>query len=640
MRTERELENELINYIQAKRELFIIDRQKEIESFVNSVNPVLFKNKEFSHKELQEGLFDLNLFDQELFVINLLEKINIKDSIDAIRNQNQREVILFEIFKKLLCEDMFIRPSIWYSKTLYLKIIENNNKVTRENLSAYTLFDRKWYNDYYLLNDEYKDRPEEHFIKHGEINGLNPSAWMTSKEYTKIKKKYGNIGDFFDANFSEIYESELMPIAIKFFEVKIFLNGLNIHSLGVLINETHEDLKIAMKKIMPEYLFSSIGLFFRQLGIKEIPIPEWFVLEDFLEVNTDVPNTGISSVFATYIIEYIHQHRALSKKFEFAPKDLLEIEALVEFKEPKSQLSAPIINYEKIELQKKYPLVISVVYFKNSWQEINKFIEYLNLALKNFPDSNSIFASVQIYLHANSEVSDEIKSLINSKNKFPIQIIGEGINIGFGKAHNRIFEYSRKNINEKFFYFFILNPDGVLHPDALINASNFIKEKKYLGAFELSHMPIPHPKYYDPLSHKTNWFSGAAVIFDSDTFERTKGFDENIFLYSEDLEYSIRLSKYSVDIYTMPNSIFWHDTIGRQNHDRYALMLSTALYICKKYYDLNSYLRFYRELKRQQIPNEFKFVIEMNLTKSPTKVYKDPFFFRDFHFSFARRFNL
>jgi len=89
--------------------------------------------------------------------------------------------------------------------------------------------------------------------------------------------------------------------------------------------------------------------------------------------------------------------------------------------------------------------------------------------------------------------------------------------------------------------------------DALVSPSD-------VACWEARQKPFEHPKLYDPVSRETTWCSHACVLLQRTAFEKVGGYDERIFLYAEDVEFSYRLREAGYELRYVPKSVVWHYT--------------------------------------------------------------------------------
>jgi GT2 family glycosyltransferase len=139
------------------------------------------------------------------------------------------------------------------------------------------------------------------------------------------------------------------------------------------------------------------------------------------------------------------------------------------------------------------------------------------------------------------------------------QIESEG-NLGFGGGMNRLMKEAFGNSSVS--RFLCVNPDGILHhrlfaelllhsaryPDSLIEARQF---------------PEEHPKPYDVGSGWTVWASGACVLIPRRIYEAIGGFDENFFMYMEDVDYGWRARNAGFNVHVAQRALFSHSVLDR-----------------------------------------------------------------------------
>ncbi|MDN7675969.1 glycosyltransferase [Burkholderia oklahomensis] len=131
-------------------------------------------------------------------------------------------------------------------------------------------------------------------------------------------------------------------------------------------------------------------------------------------------------------------------------------------------------------------------------------------------------------------------------------------NVGFGVAHNATFETSEAP------FFFVLNPDACLHPNAIATLRAAIETSpNEVGAWELRQLPYEHPKLYDPVTLRTDWVTGAAVVFRREAFAQAQGFESRIFMYGEDVDLSWRLRAAGWTLCYVPRAVVVHHTYAK-----------------------------------------------------------------------------
>ncbi len=203
----------------------------------------------------------------------------------------------------------------------------------------------------------------------------------------------------------------------------------------------------------------------------------------------------------------------------------------------------------------------------------------------------------QIIIIDNASSDDSVSAIKNfSKTKnIPIQLIANQKNIGFAKANNQGINRATGN------FILFLNSDTLIlhsaisqsltwlssHPEAIACTGQLLNKDKTIqasgGFFPnllntlawsicLDDLPFfnkivpaihPHtPSFYtrDPFykqDHKQDWITGAFFLIRDMAIKKTTGFDENYFMYAEELEWCYRIKQ------AFPKKQIWY-LIGPQ----------------------------------------------------------------------------
>jgi GT2 family glycosyltransferase len=177
-------------------------------------------------------------------------------------------------------------------------------------------------------------------------------------------------------------------------------------------------------------------------------------------------------------------------------------------------------------------------------------------------------------------------------------------NLGFGGGNNYGVSHSKGK------YIFLLNPDTIFIEDSLQPLFDFIKTQEKVGAVGpkiLNHDKTFQKSFGCKLSfteqifkmfylHKlylfckyhfnekrisiknepivVDWITGAALFLSRKMYESVGGFDEKIFLYSEDVDLCIRISELGFDNYYFPNTSIIHLQGTSTNEEPFLLVTS------------------------------------------------------------------
>ncbi|MGF6652139.1 GT2 family glycosyltransferase [Paraburkholderia youngii] len=223
--------------------------------------------------------------------------------------------------------------------------------------------------------------------------------------------------------------------------------------------------------------------------------------------------------------------------------------------EPPRRL-ADVIQQRALGLPFKIPhdtkVAIGIVTYNNDRAELQRAIEAARISLSEagLPVENNL------YLLDNGN-STEHYDLDRS---FLTRLQSEG-NVGFGAGHNRLMRAAFKDDAD---IYICLNPDGILHPDAIGSLVKAVLAADGRSLVEALQFPSEHPKPYDPLTLETPWVSGACLAISRTCFEELGGFDDSFFMYCEDVDLSWRARALGFSLKTCPQALFLHRVTNRK----------------------------------------------------------------------------
>ena len=148
-------------------------------------------------------------------------------------------------------------------------------------------------------------------------------------------------------------------------------------------------------------------------------------------------------------------------------------------------------------------------------------------------------------------------------------------NLGFGRAVN----FAAKKVDTK--YFISMNPDANIFQHTLINLINAAKKIDKFGAIG--------PIYFDQKKNykknsiiKKNKIIAAAMLIDTKTFKKIKGYDKNFFLYYEDNDYFRKCEILNLKLYQVTNSFIIHKKVKKMKKKELNLHSTTFSNINEK----------------------------------------------------------
>lgn len=90
---------------------------------------------------------------------------------------------------------------------------------------------------------------------------------------------------------------------------------------------------------------------------------------------------------------------------------------------------------------------------------------------------------------------------------------------------------------------------------------------------------------------ETDWVSGGFMLIRSEIFKKIKGFDEHIFMYTEDMELCYRVKKLGFKVYYVPSSTVRHEGQGSSDRSFAVIHIFKGIkYFYKKHRSLPEYM--------------------------------------------------
>lgn len=129
----------------------------------------------------------------------------------------------------------------------------------------------------------------------------------------------------------------------------------------------------------------------------------------------------------------------------------------------------------------------------------------------------------------------------------------EQANFGFGAGHDRAIRSSKSD------FLLISNIDLEFTLDCIeVVVATACTDDPEVAAWEFRQVPYEHPKHYDPVTLETNWQSHACVLMRRAAYEQVGGYDDQIFMYGEDVELSYRFRSYGFVLRYCPSAVVRH----------------------------------------------------------------------------------
>ena len=223
----------------------------------------------------------------------------------------------------------------------------------------------------------------------------------------------------------------------------------------------------------------------------------------------------------------------------------------------------------------KNKICIGIVLYKNSVNQFEKLVR--SIIWQSCSD-----VEILITMRANDnckyiEHLSLAEKMLTGIEHVKLLGLDAGENVGFGAAHTILCQTAKHEACELYIG---ANPDGMLHHKALEELICKKNSHSSASIFELLQFPQEHPKVYDCFTHETNWCSGACFAIEPNFFFSVGGFDENIFMYGEDVDLSWRIRASGGKCLVVPNALFFHDlSSNRERYDLQVQMLCSGRYL-------------------------------------------------------------
>jgi len=177
-------------------------------------------------------------------------------------------------------------------------------------------------------------------------------------------------------------------------------------------------------------------------------------------------------------------------------------------------------------------------------------------------------------------------------------------NHGFGATHNVAM---REAFTAGAAAYVCVNPDAVLHPWCIRELWGTSLRPR-TAMVDARTFPEEHPKPYDPASGETPWCAGTVLLITREGFRATNGFDEQLFMYGEDVDLSWRARAAGWVNRTASGALALHWVEHRPlDRERELRVLRSTVYLGRKWGAVGfarRYERLYRRLAGTPLARE------------------------------------
>lgn len=224
--------------------------------------------------------------------------------------------------------------------------------------------------------------------------------------------------------------------------------------------------------------------------------------------------------------------------------------------------------------------------------------------------------------HSTDNSLNEIKKIQSDK----IVVVDSGINAGYGAGNNFGIRYLKERFDSE--YILLSNPDVIVKENVIVELENFLRnnrdyaisapfmlnskeEKQYNTAFRIPSKweyilsinslitKLTNSFYYKNITAELKNVKDVGAVAGSMFLMRTKDminygmFDENVFLYCEELILGIKLQNANRKIALLTNNSFIHNhsvsinKTYKSSKGKKSLLMKSKLYVIRHYYKAN-----------------------------------------------------
>lgn len=230
--------------------------------------------------------------------------------------------------------------------------------------------------------------------------------------------------------------------------------------------------------------------------------------------------------------------------------------------------------------KKRTGVILSIIIISYNTKQIT--IDCIESIYRSLKKSDLDLSSLEILVVDNNSTDGSQAALRTLQKKYPmIRLIENKTNTGFGKANNQAVQKARGS------YILFLNSDIIVLDNAIEDIFSYYKKHEntihFLGGKLFNKDMTPQPscgpffslpvvfgflflkgdhwgltRFSPDKPCKTDWVSGACILTKKKYFQNLKGFDEDIFMYMEEVELLYRAKQHEYQTFFYDKACFIH----------------------------------------------------------------------------------
>lgn len=233
---------------------------------------------------------------------------------------------------------------------------------------------------------------------------------------------------------------------------------------------------------------------------------------------------------------------------------------------------------------------------------------YIKALLDSLLDQTMSKSDFEIII-SNNVQNDKLEEMIESNNfrdVFNIKMVQIHDNIGFGRATNAAAEISIAK------HLLIVNPDILMTDKKYLDSMySFILSNPNYGAISSKILNDNHHdgcEYYSyefsedfGYNNEICWFEGSLLFITKGLFEKLEGFDDDFFMYCEDVDLCYRIRKQGFPLIKNSDLSVYHKGGSSEPNKDYAFYhrwYKSKILFMHKHYNANQFDSFIKNLER------------------------------------------
>ncbi len=223
-------------------------------------------------------------------------------------------------------------------------------------------------------------------------------------------------------------------------------------------------------------------------------------------------------------------------------------------------------------------LAVGILLYQNSARELSLALAGCDRALKFAAEK---FEQREEHLTISKYILDNSPKPTGIPGEFREWEYQKNIrNNAFAGGHNQLMRLAFGSGAD---FYVMVNPDGFPDNPAFFEMVEVAQSDNRVGLVESLQFPLEHPKPWDLVTWDTPWCSCACALISAAAFGASGGFDEQFWMYCEDVDLSWRLRYGGMALKVAPRALFFHDVADRTSPSVRRNMLMSGRYLGRKW---------------------------------------------------------